>query len=1578
MEYWKNVKIGEFGDRIVDQFTRNESPPFDLSEELQKYKLQAPLSLEPEEFVMRAADEVLLNAIVNEDPAVQESERNKFTQLCFRKWRDKRVEKNLRIQEDNHVILAQRTELTKREYQFKDTAQKVFHSVMGSMDSNSRLVVERYSESFVDESTGESSEYTYKDALKDLNWWFLFAAAKTTHLERSKDAPAFAVDLRKDQEEMRIKTFKHKFGKYTTWLTQFEWLLEQGEAIGLELNDDRKCRYFMGNLSPIIFEDLQRQYASTVTAGSFPREFEELKNFVTREYETQYILNREKILRVENRREEKETVLSSRAEDTNEFSSNGVNTNGRACFICGKEGHIADKCKWRNEKYSVRANRAYFERHKNGKISGDQKDAVEPKELKKYADKKKLQFKGKEEHVSASVELQITQEEELSCSIFEPCKRELSSYARGELDFILDTGTESGTTHVSQQRILKDVKEDPVRIVGVSGSTKAYKAGESIFGKTRLLDVQGIKNLVSQYEIGDRYQMINPDKDTVILKQWDGFGKGEWIFKRDKGKYGDNLLHCTIDENRYMEELHKEGAYSFYQPKEIVSKEEIEENQEVLDRVQIVHERRGHCTAEQLIRIVEAEENNNLDDNARCGISVDEIKLWKRLLGRQCSGCLQGKMIEHNRVHSTKKKIKIIGHGVGDLMFIDNGDKPKIPALLFVDEGCGEMMFVPLRSKTTESLERAFDLVQANYHQYGHTLKHLTFDRESALLSAEPHLQDIGVQTEFKAAGQKVGLAEVSIRYVRESARATKAGVRDRWGYKVPDAFNVELVADTVSTLNRMVKVGHEKSATEMFTGRKPDYLRDFRASWGEIVVVKRPKGLSSDLKTTGQWAVVMRRQMDGSGVLKVYIIETKKFAFRLKFQRAKPPTWVLESLNNIQPNATIGFEEGESYLDLEDEKSGVPWEENSSRFLTPLDRSTSDEVEVFDENNDQGVEDPFLDHNLDISIPIDEVSIVEDINEQNGSREDGGHLAAETEGLSRELKNLLDYGDWARPEREKRATKPVNRLSYLCCGMVYEQAIKSRPKEAKEALVKELKSMMEKKVFHPVHKADIAEEDQKYILKSMKNYVEKYKPNGEFEKSKVRLLGRGDLQIDVGESEAPVCRVESLFLMMSIAARDNMEVFKIDFVSAYLNTIMPEEVKYKWLELDRHVTAILVELWPDIFKGFQMENGRMIVSMDKLSYGWKESAHYWNLVLNQMMTEKGGYKRSFKDKCMYTIFDKATGERLVVGVTVDDMACFVTRGSKLKQELINLCESTFGGITLEESDVLNIIGMTFTIDRIKKRVLVQQKHYVDKLAKTWGVTKGVSTPATENLFEVDSESPLLKNQLEFMSINSACMYGAKRTYPEVLPVTTYLASRYWKATEEDMDKAKRVVAYMLNDMDHALVLECSSNNIVACADASYAEHHDAKSHTGGCVGLESGEGVSYFIFVSNKQSIVAKSSCEAELIAQSSVGEYVVWLKELMVELGYDSNKPALFFQDNKAAIIFAKRGSGTFKRTKHINVRYFWLQELIENKTITMEYLCTNQMVADILTKPLMGKQFKMLRRKLLGVQKMKNEEV
>ena len=72
-------------------------------------------------------------------------------------------------------------------------------------------------------------------------------------------------------------------------------------------------------------------------------------------------------------------------------------------------------------------------------------------------------------------------------------------------------------------------------------------------------------------------------------------------------------------------------------------------------------------------------------------------------------------------------------------------------------------------------------------------------------------------------------------------------------------------------------------SPYELFSKDHIDYERDFRCRWGELVIVKKPKGISSDLKVTGEWAMVVRRMMNYSGVIKVYLVGSKKSAYRLK-----------------------------------------------------------------------------------------------------------------------------------------------------------------------------------------------------------------------------------------------------------------------------------------------------------------------------------------------------------------------------------------------------------------------------------------------------------------------------------------------------------------------------------------------------------------------------------------------------------------------------------------------------------------------------------------------------------------------
>ena len=87
------------------------------------------------------------------------------------------------------------------------------------------------------------------------------------------------------------------------------------------------------------------------------------------------------------------------------------------------------------------------------------------------------------------------------------------------------------------------------------------------------------------------------------------------------------------------------------------------------------------------------------------------------------------------------------------------------------------------------------------------------------------------------------------------------------------------------------------------FTLRAIDYERDFRCHWGDLVIVKKPKGISSNQ------AMVVRRSMNKTGVLRVYLIGTRRYAYRLHFRSVKVPEWVITAMNNIG-GASIGFED--------------------------------------------------------------------------------------------------------------------------------------------------------------------------------------------------------------------------------------------------------------------------------------------------------------------------------------------------------------------------------------------------------------------------------------------------------------------------------------------------------------------------------------------------------------------------------------------------------------------------------------------------------------------------------------------
>ena len=114
----------------------------------------------------------------------------------------------------------------------------------------------------------------------------------------------------------------------------------------------------------------------------------------------------------------------------------------------------------------------------------------------------------------------------------------------------------------------------------------------------------------------------------------------------------------------------------------------------------------------------------------------------------------------------------------------------------------------------------------------------------------------------------------------------------------------------------------------------------------------------------------------------------------------------------------------------------------------------------------------------------------------------------------------------------------------------------------------------------------------------------------------------------------------------------------------------------------------------------------------------------------------------------------------------------------------------------------------------------------------------------------------------------------------------------------------------------------------------------------------------------------MARSSTESELIGLDEALLHLLWFRQIMDLLGYPQN-PAYAFQDNKSTIFVCQTGhSKSAGRFKHMAIRYYFIKSLIEDGKVSLKYVPTEQMIADILTKPLVGQLFQTLRSKILNL--------
>jgi hypothetical protein len=179
------------------------------------------------------------------------------------------------------------------------------------------------------------------------------------------------------------------------------------------------------------------------------------------------------------------------------------------------------------------------------------------------------------------------------------------------------------------------------------------------------------------------------------------------------------------------------------------------------------------------------------------------------------------------------------------------------------------------------------------------------------------------------------------------------------------------------------------------------------------------------------------------------------------------------------------------------------------------------------------------------------------------------------------------------------------------------------------------------------------------------------------------------------------------------------------------------------------------------------------------------------------------------------------------------------------------------------------------------------------------------------------------------------------------------------------------LVDYMRSTVDLPLILGADNNGVLNWyVDASFAVHPNMRGHTGGGLTM----GIGYPIVSSTKQKLNTRSSTESELVGVDDMMPSILWTRYFLKSQGYQVNDN-IIFQDNKSTMLLERNGkTSSSKRTKHINVRYFFITDRISKGEVRVEWCPTKEMVADFLTKPLQGSAFRRFRDLIMGKLSMK----
>ena len=369
---------------------------------------------------------------------------------------------------------------------------------------------------------------------------------------------------------------------------------------------------------------------------------------------------------------------------------------------------------------------------------------------------------------------------------------------------------------------------------------------------------------------------------------------------------------------------------------------------------------------------------------------------------------------------------------------------------------------------------------------------------------------------------------------------------------------------------------------------------------------------------------------------------------------------------------------------------------------------------------------------------------------------------------------------------------------------------------------------------------------------------------------------------------------------------------------------------------------------------------------------GLKQASRAWRKDVDAFLLGEG-FISLHADPCVYIMKDENGKTIAMISVHVDDF--LLSAHEPMLEKIKALLNGNYEMKDLGE--LTTYVGIRVRTAKDGKSLEMDQRAALEEILEDFGMARcnsSVSTPVDPKVEAADtSEDPSTilpsMDATRYRELVGRLLYICRCTRPDISFAVGVLARYMQSPSEKHWRWGKRVLRYLKGTLDHVLRFTVEGMDkklsVEGYSDSDWAGCLSTRKSTSGQVFMMGRCAMSW---KSARQATVARSTCEAELIALNAAVSEAVWFKHLLSELTGEEHGPVTLYEDNESAKAIAQDDRQS-ERTKHMDVKHFAIREFIQNGDVVVKSIASADNLADLFTKALQRGPFCRL-REAIGV--------